>query len=75
MINAKLILILMNALNVILLNIEFNNLMEKLMDNVYAKRDTMMIMKIIYAKNVLNFGNLIIYINYFLSTICSYNVN
>ena len=65
----------MNALNVILLNIEFNNLMEKLMDNVYAKRDTMMIMKIIYAKNVLNFGNLIIYINYFLSTICSYNVN
>ena len=47
---------LMNALHAMPLIIVNNLLMEILLENVYVKMDIMMISKIIYVNNVLNFG-------------------
>ena len=58
--NVNFIWILINALNAIFLIIELNILMEILMDNADARMDIMMIIKIVYASNVLLFGNLFI---------------
>ena len=65
-----------NALNAILLIIELNILMEILMDNAYARMDIMMIIKIVYANNVLLFGIYTIFKinNLYFSTLCSYIV-
>ena len=66
-----------NALSVIFQIIAKNNFMGTHMGNAYAMLAIMMMAKIIYANNVLAFGNLIIIINnssIFLSNICSYNI-
>ena len=59
MINVKLRLMIVNALNAILIIFARNHLMEILMENAYVKKDITMIILIIYANNVLIFGNLI----------------
>ena len=46
----------MNALSVIVIIIEYKNLMEIIMDNVYAKKVIMIIIRIIHVNNVLHFG-------------------
>ena len=51
---------LINALNAILIIIAYKILMEISMDNVYVRMVIMMIIKIINANNVLNFGYFII---------------
>ena len=56
MINAKHTLMLMNALHVIIIIIEYKILMEISMDNAYVMVVIMMIIRIFYANNVLNFG-------------------
>ena len=46
----------MNALSVIVIITEYKNLMEIIMDNVYAKKVIMIIIRIINVNNVLHFG-------------------
>ena len=46
----------MNAQNAIKLIIVNNNLMEIIMENAYVKMDILTIIKIIYVKSVLSFG-------------------
>ena len=58
---------MINALNAIIQIIVNKNLMKMLMDNAYAKMATMIMAKIIYANNALNFG---IYIKTIFSYIC-----
>ena len=55
-INAQLILMRLNVLHAIFIIIEYKILMEIIMDNVYVKMAIMMIIKIVYVNNVLNFG-------------------
>ena len=64
-INVKLLIMLIIALNVILLIIVINILMKILMDNAYVKMDIMMTIKIIYVRNALLYGRIIILINQF----------
>ena len=75
--NAKLQIIKINALSVVLIIIVQKNLMEKVMENVYALKVIMMIGKTNCANSVLAFGikiNIILlYLQ--LSAICSYNLN
>ena len=78
--NVKHLLMLINALNAIIIIIEYNIIMEICMDNVNAMMVIMMIIIIIYANNALNFGYFIITKNIikiilFFSLLCSYNVN
>ena len=48
---------LINALNVIPIIIVLNNIMKIILDNAFARLDIMMIMQMIFANNVLFFGN------------------
>ena len=52
----KLQMLLVNAFNVMLLIIDNKNLMEILMDSVYAMMVIMMMAKINFASSVKNFG-------------------
>lgn len=50
---------LINALNVIPIIIALNNIMKIILDNAFARLDIMMIMQMIFANNVLFFGNVL----------------
>ena len=65
--NVKHILMLINALNVILIIIDYKFLMAILMDNVYVKMVFMMIIKIVYVNHALHFGNIQLLINLLLN--------
>ena len=47
---------MINALNVILIIIVKNYFEEICLDNAYVRKAIMMIIRIVYASNVLNFG-------------------
>ena len=64
-INVKLRMILINVLNAILLIIVKNNLMKIIMENAYVRMNTMIMVKINYAKSVQIFGiNTFVFIIY-----------
>ena len=66
MINAKHTLMLMNVLHVIIIIIAYKILMEISMDNAYVVMVILMIIQIINANNVLNFGYFIYNIYYYI---------
>ena len=54
--NAKLQILMINALNAMLRIIVWKNLIKTIMENAYAKKAIMMMAKIIYASNVIIVG-------------------
>ena len=76
--NAKLIMILINVLNAMLLIIAKKNLMEIYLENAYVRMNTMITVKMNYVRSAQIFGiliNIILLLNLLLSTTCSYNAN